>query len=203
MSSNIGYNSDYPQSLQFSFTSDFNVRKYLYSGSEQFDDGQRKRTIQSCIIQGAHAFSNRMSFKTTMPLVLQTRKICSINENIDFQPSFGIGEPVILIVYDVIKGSFNWRIGLGPQILLGRTNLLSNRILFLIADLEPVSHAWDAILISYSSITFYSQPTNKYPIPECDICPTGVNNDSRDGLQTQFIGYWFSRGTFYTNIDLY
>ena len=187
ISSNIGFNSDDAQTLQLSFTTDFNVLKSLYSGTEKLDDGLRKRTTQSYLIRGAYTFSSRLSIETSVSLVRQTRKIYGRNENIDFQSTFGIGDPVILIIYDVIKGPFNWRVGLGPQVPLGRTNLLSDRGLFLVEDLQPGSGAWDAIMFSSLSITSFLRPTNTLFL-NAIYSSTGANNDSRGGRQTYEFG---------------
>ena len=187
ISSNIGFNSERARTLQLSFTTDFNVLKSLYSGSEQLDDGFRKRTTQSYLIRGAYALTNRFSVETSLSLVRQTRKIYGINENIDFQSTFGLGDPVVLFIYDVFQGPVNWRVGVGPQIPLGRTDLLSDRGLFLVEDLQPGSGAWDAIMFSSILISSSKRPTNTFFLNGI-YSSTGVNNESRDGLQSYEFG---------------
>jgi hypothetical protein len=187
VSSNLGFGADEVKTLQLSFTTDFNVLKSLYSGGEQLTDGLRKRTTQSYLLRAAYGFANRWTVESSFSLVRQTRRIYGSNNNVDQQSTFGIGDPVVLLIYDVLQGPINIRLGVGPQIPLARTDFLSDRGLFLVEDLQPGSGAWDAIFFTSATIQSRTRPTNSIFF-NAIYSGTGVNPDSRGGLQSYEFG---------------
>jgi len=64
---------------------------------------------------------------------------------------------------------------------------MSNRGLFLVEDLQPGSGAWDAIIFSSLSYNSIVRPSNTLFI-NAIYSSTGVNHDSRGGLQSYEFG---------------
>ncbi len=186
VSSNLGFSLESPKTLQLSIVSDFNTLQDLYAGRDKLDDDQRKRTTQSYLIRAGYSLSKKLNIETSMSFVRQTRKIYS-NSGEDFQSTFGIGDPVFIVIYDLLQFPVNIRLGLGTQVPLGSTSKKSTRGLFLVEDLQPGSGAFD--LVSYSSLiyTFKNNP-NMTIFSNVIFSLSGTNHDSRGGAQSYEFG---------------
>ena len=180
IASNLGFPSAEKKVLQISFNLDYNKLTSLYTNGERLDDHLRKRTTYSYLIRANYTITNRLAVEGFFSFVRQRRKIYG-NLGEEFrESSFGIGDPVLLLMYKVVELPFKLRVGAGPQIPLGATDKRNSRGLFLVEDLQPGSGAWDLILFSsleYTlparpSLTFYSNYIHSF---------TGNNPTSRGG----------------------
>lgn len=187
VSSNLGFQSSDEKSLQVSLSADLNFLRTLKTESSILDDDQRLRTTQSYLLRGAYSLSDRLTFEGFFPIVRQTRRITSISGSNDKEATFGVGDPVALLIYDVIKKGVTFRIGAGPQIPLGGTEQTNDRGLRLLEDLQPGSGAWDVIVLASLEHNLRSRPSSLIYVNSI-LSFTGVNNNARGGAQTYEFG---------------
>ena len=187
VSGNIGFQSSEAKILQLSVGGDFNFLNTLFSERTKSDDDLRKRRTQSLLIRSAYSFTKRFSVETLIPLVRQTRRITTNQGGEDVESSLGIGDPLILFNYDLLKKPFNLRVGVGPQIPLGAYNKKNDRGILLVEDLQPGSGAWDFIFFSSIEKRLKSRPTGLAYFNSI-YSMNGVNDDSRGGNQTYKFG---------------
>lgn len=187
VSSNIGFNSGNQGLLQLSLSADFNTLQTLYEGSTDLNDKLRTRKTQSYILRSAYNFTNRFGIEGFFPLVRQTRNIITNRGESDFESTFGIGDPIVLFLYDVIKSKINWKIAAGPQIPIGSYQQTNSRGLTLLEDLQPGSGAWDLVLFSSLEYQLPERPTTSIYL-NAIYTSTGSNPDSRGGLQIYEFG---------------
>jgi hypothetical protein len=188
VSSNLGFQSEQARTLQLSLQADFNVLKSLYAGSDLLEDRLRKRTTQSYLLRMAYAVSNRSSLELFFPLVRQTRKIYTNQNTVDFESSFGLGDPVLLFVFNVLNGPFAIRLGAGPQIPLGSFEEKNGRGLFLVEDLQPGSGAWDLVLFGSVEHIPNFRPS-MFLYSNVIISRNGINDASRGGFLRYRFGH--------------
>ena len=188
ISNSLGFSAVDQGVLQLNLSADLNVLTRLFEESNRLIDQDRQRTTQSLNLRAAYTLSTRWAAEMFVPIVKQTRKINAPQQGtIDFQSSFGVGDPVFLLIYDVIKTALLWRVGVGPQVPLGRTNFKSDRGLLLVEDLQPGSGAWDAIFFSSFLFANDRRPTRSVFLNTI-YTRTGKNPNSRDGAQTYQFG---------------
>lgn len=187
VSSNLGFQSSEAGIFQLSLSADFNILKTLKSGSDRLDDSDRLRTTQSYILRAAYALNDRLTVEAFIPLVRQTRRITTNAGAFDRESTFGIGDPVALLIYDIIRKDITLRIGAGPQIPLGSDNATNSRGLMLLEDLQPGSGAWDVILMGSLEYQLPSRPSSLLYL-NAIISQTGSNPNSRGGLQVYEFG---------------
>ncbi len=187
VSSNLGFNHGQKGLLQMSLGADFNRLATLYDGSRSLVDELRLRTTQSYIIRAAYNISDRFGIEGFLPLIRQTRTILTNSGTEDFESTFGIGDPIAMLFYDVVSSPLNWRVAAGPQIPVGSFNEVNSRGLTLLEDLQPGSGAWDFILMSSLQYQSLGRPTMSLYLNGI-VSVTGVNNKSRNGLQTYEFG---------------
>ena len=188
MSANLGFQSAESQVTQIGVSADFNFLRTLKAGSETLDDDLRLRTTQSYILRAAHTWHPRWTAEVFLPVIRQTRRISSlIGGGADREATFGIGDPVALLIYKVTDKEVTWRVGLGPQIPLGSTTQTNQRGLFLVEDLQPGSGAWDVIAISSIEMPLSKRPSALL-YANTVFSLTGRNNNARQGLQTYQFG---------------
>ncbi len=170
-----------------SLSGDFNVLKTLKSGSETLNDDQRLRTTQSYILRGAYTLAGDFGVEGFFPVIRQTRRINTLSGTLDREATFGIGDPVLLLIYDISRKGITARMGAGPQIPLGSTTKTDNRGLLLLEDLQPGSGTWD--LITFASFE-YSIPERPSSIAFLNAIysMTGKNDGSRGGSQSYEFG---------------
>ncbi len=188
VSANLGFQSEETQVTQIGVSADFNFLRTLKTGTETLDDDQRLRTTQSYILRAAHTWHPRWTAEVFLPVIRQTRRISSAsNTGIDRESTFGIGDPVALLIYKITDREVTWRVGLGPQIPLGSTTQTNQRGLFLVEDLQPGSGAWDVIAMSSLEMSLAQRPSALL-YANAILSLTGSNNDARQGLQTYEFG---------------
>ncbi|NND34193.1 MAG: hypothetical protein HKN76_16520 [Saprospiraceae bacterium] len=187
VSNSLGFSVEEKGILQISLSADLNILSSLYTGTQLLDDRQRQRTTQSFNFRASYTIDRKLAIETFIPIIHQTRKITSVLGNVDLESSFGVGDPVVLMIYDVSQSALSWRVGFGPQIPLGRTNIKNDRGLLLVEDLQPGSGAWDAIFFSSVVFTPYRRPSRNAFL-NIIYSLTGRNPDSREGAQTYQFG---------------
>ena len=124
-----------------------------------------------------------------LPYVRQTRAITINTGEEDFEETHGVGDPLVLFIYDVIK-SPNWtyRIGVGPQFPLGSTTERDKRGLILVEDLQPGSGSLNAVFFqSIETDKIRLRPSGRTYLNAIYRLP-GKNNDARNGTQTYQFG---------------
>lgn len=187
VSANLGFQAEETKVTQLSLSADFNVLRTLKAGSETLQDDDRLRTTQSYILRAAHTWTPRLTTEVFLPLVRQTRRITSPTGSIDNEETFGIGDPVALLIYTVTNNKWTWRIGAGPQIPLGSSTQTNDRGLTLLEDLQPGSGAWDLVAMSSAEVPLKSRPSGLVYL-NVIYSATGTNNNARSGRQTYEFG---------------
>lgn len=187
VSSNLGFNQGDKGLLQVSIGADFNKLATLYDGATSLDDELRNRTTQSYIARAAYNIGNRFGAEVFLPFVRQTRTIITNGGAEDFESTFGVGDPIFMLFYDVVQSPLNIRLSAGPQMPLGSYNELSSRGLTLLEDLQPGSGAWDFVFMTSMQYQSIMRPTMSFYLNGI-LSLTGANDDSRNGLQTYEFG---------------
>ncbi len=157
--SNLGFGSANKKVLQLSANLDYNKLTSLYTNSEKLDDGLRKRTTHAYLIRANYTFSSKFAVESFFSFVHQGRTIYG-NTGEEFkESSFGIGDPAVLLIYELFDNPFTFRIGAGPKIPLGATDRRNSQDLTLVEDLQPGSGAWDLVLFSSLEYALPSRPS--------------------------------------------
>ncbi|MEE9374149.1 MAG: transporter [Saprospiraceae bacterium] len=178
--SNLGFSSANKGILQYSINYDLNTLKDLYTESSRLDDDFRIRKTSSYLFRSNYSINERFSIEGFVSLIKQSRTIIG-NQGGQFkESSFGLGDPVFLILYKLIDKSMIWRIGAGPQIPLGATNKRNSRGLLLVEDLQPGSGAWDAVLFSSFEYSLQIRPSMNTHA-NIIYTSTGTNTSARGG----------------------
>jgi hypothetical protein len=187
VSANLGFASADQGTVIMSANVDFNILKSLYTGSRSLEDNLRKRTTTSYLFRASYSLSNRAAIEGFFSVVRQTREIYTNQSSTDFESTFGLGNPVFLLIYNVIQDGFTWRIGAGPQIPLGASDRKNDMGLFLVEDLQPGSGSWDIILFSSFEFPLRARPSGLFYLNSL-ISQNGTNPDSRGGNQSYKFG---------------
>lgn len=187
VSSNIGFPSSDGGILQFGLVYDVNVLRTLNTGTEVLDDDLRERKTRSFIVRGAYQINKKFTVESFIPFVNQRRSIITNSGGTDVEQSLGIGDPILLGIYQVINKKINWRIGAGPRIPLGSFSQQNDIGLLLLEDLQPGSGAWDLILLSSIDLTLAKRPSSNLYLNAIHS-RRGVNNESRGGFQSYQFG---------------
>lgn len=187
VSSNLGFQSSSQGNMQISLSTDFKILKTLKSGSRILDDSDRLRTTQSYILRGAYSVSDRWTVEGFLPIVRQTRRITTSTGAFDKESTLGVGDPVILGIYNLIQKAIVLRIGAGPQFPLGSYNETGSRGLLLLEDLQPGSGAWDMIFLASAEYSLLNRPSSLLYL-NAIVSQTGINKNSRGGTQAYEFG---------------
>ena len=180
ISSNLGFASSDKNTLQYSISYDLNTLSQLFTEGERIDDDLRKRTTHSYLFRAHYSFSDRFSVEGLFSLVNQRRKIYDNQGDAFTESSFGLGDPVLLLLYNVLNGNLTWTIGAGPQIPMGATDRRNSRGLLMIEDLQPGSGAWDGIFFSSIQSNLPRRPSLVW-YTNFIYSLTGANQNSRGG----------------------
>lgn len=153
LGNSLGTGTAEQRSLQVLATYDHNFINDFVDISTLIDDDSRSRTTQSSIIELNYGISRRFSVAAVIPYIRQTRNIKGFNGSENVTTTNGIGDPMLLIKYQIIKSSFSsdieWVAGIGPKIPLGWTDHTNDLGLTLAADLQSGSGSWDGLVYSY------------------------------------------------------
>lgn len=188
ISSNLGISNTGAGTLNVGIAADLNVLRSLYSGGEKLTDDQRQRITQSTNLRASYSFSQRLLLESYLPIVYQSRKISTATQD-DLQSSFGVGDGILIAIYDLVKQPVQIRAGLGLQMPLGSTTVHNGSGLLLVEDLQPGSGAWD--VIGLWQIQY--QPLASMQAYHLNIMRSqnGINEQSRGGtLAYQFGNDW-------------
>ena len=186
MSSHLGFENEEGGIFQFAINADFNILKSLYSESELLDDSDRRRTTQSFIFRSAYSIKNDLTLEAFIPFVRQTRRIYGVS-GVNDESTLGIGDPILLLNYEVVKSPVSLSFGSGIQFPLGSYTKRNSRGLFLVEDLQPGSGAFDLIFMSSIRFSTGFRPTLKGYFNTI-FSSNGVNPTSRGGLQSYKFG---------------
>ncbi len=148
LSSNLGLPPEEGGVLQTSLRYDLNTLQTLKAGSEVLNDDSRDRRTHSVLLQLGYSINERFSIDGLFSWVQQDRTIRQFG-NTDFTSTSGVGDAVFLLKYKTLATFQNQTVlttGLGVKAPLGASDLTRTDGLPIIADLQPGSGAWDAIL---------------------------------------------------------
>ncbi len=148
LSSNLGLPPEAGGILQISLRYDLNALQTLKAGKQVLDDDSRDRRTHSALIQVGYSINERFSIDGLFSWVQQDRTIRQFG-NTDFTSTSGIGDAVFLLKYKTLATFQNQTVlttGMGVKAPLGASDLSRSDGLPIIADLQPGSGAWDAIL---------------------------------------------------------
>ena len=187
VSSNIGYQSMNAKTFQFGFNAEFNILKTLKSGNIKLEDDLRLRSTQSYMARSGYSLSDKLEFEMMIPLIRQTRRISSPTGEVNMESTFGIGDPILLALYNINTNIFKIRIGGGPQIPLGSYTQRNSLGLTLLEDLQPGSGAWDLITFFSIEKRFANLPSGLLYANFISTY-TGTNMNSRNGTQSYEFG---------------
>jgi len=159
-------------------TYDYNILNDLRTGNKSLNDNKRSRNTHTSLLESTYGINNKLSITTLFSLVRQERNINNFTNLSSSTSTFGIGDAVLLLKYNLIDlPKVNITVGAGPKIPLGSSNVTDKNGFFLPADLQPGTGAWDAIFWSYifkkriirESISFsattlfrYTRKNNRY-----------------------------------------
>lgn len=152
--------------LQLSFSYDFNSLQSVFEGSKKLNDNLRERTTHSSLFEFSYGFTDKFTLTALFTFANQRRRVTSSLGSQNLISSFGFGDGVILLKYELISQTLldqnQLAVGLGPKIPLGQSDKTDNGIL-LPADIQPGSGSWDIILWAFYSHGFMpSMPLNLF-----------------------------------------
>ena len=186
VSANLGFENEEAKILQIAVQADFNILKSLYSEGDLLNDRDRLRTTQSYLVRSAYSFSNKFAAEFFFPFVRQTRKIYGATD-VDRESTTGVGDPVLLLKYEIIQNPISFTLGAGLQFPLGSFSSRNSRGIFLVEDLQAGSGALDQVI--FASMRFpiaFRQSMNGYINAIYSL--SGENPNSRGGQQTYRFG---------------
>ena len=165
---------------------DLNSLTDLYTESTRLDDELRKRTTQSFLLKAQYSFTDRFAIESLVPFIHQNRTIFGNFGGEFSESSFGIGDPIFLMLYKLVDSDFNWRLGTGPQLPLGSTTKRNSRDLLMVEDLQPGSGALDWIFFSSLEYNSPKRPSLLW-YSNLVYSSTGMNRIARGGnLEYEF-----------------
>lgn len=141
-------------SWNFGLTFERNVLRDVLAGSSTLDDNLRQRTVHTLLAETSYGLSRRLSITVLLSLIQQERKISSPFAHLppDELITSGFGDAVWLVKYTLFPLSMATQreisVGIGPKLPLGRSDLRKNGI-FMPADMQPGSGAWDGVFWAY------------------------------------------------------
>jgi len=194
LTGNLGMPASSSGSWQFSLSYDHNRMSNLLEGSTRVDEDSRSRLTRSVLFESAYSISNRIYLSGLLTYVFQQRTIDYLGGGTTDRIS-SLGDAVFLLTYRLGGSSMQkWEflVGAGPKIPLGRSDLRSPVGILYNADMQPGSGAWDAIVWGLLSRSEVIRPTTQLSIRYI-YRYTGTNpdylgsNSYRFGNETQVI----------------
>lgn len=202
MSGNIGLPSSEKGTWQFTANYDLNVLETLKAGAETLDDRSRRRETHALLVEAGYTFDEKWSVDLFLSFVRQERTINQSGFSEDFVYTQGVGDGVLLAKYKVTP---KFTAGLGVKLPIGAADRVRANGVFLNADLQPGSGAWDQILYgSYTSpiairptLTFSATAIHRFTGTNNNYFDNGVSTSTYTfGDETQLILALADRFTF-------
>ncbi|MEO0897515.1 MAG: hypothetical protein AAFY71_14000 [Bacteroidota bacterium] len=151
---NLSLPSGGSKESQIQLTYDYNRLRALFFEAENLDDNTRQRSTHSILLESSYGFTPKWSVSNLLFYVVQERIIETRPGERQFTQTQGIGDWVILLRYTLINNEkLGLSLGAGPKLPTGKNDIRDDNNLWLSADLQPGSGAWDAML--WSSFSFY------------------------------------------------
>ena len=131
----------------------------LYAGSKKIkDETERKRSVQSLLLEVSHGFNNKWSFSSLLSFVKHRRQV-GISED-SISRARGLGDGVLLIKYTPqrigVVNRYFYSLGGGVRLPLGENDVTSNGLL-LSEDMQPGSGALGYVVWAYGAHSFSAQ----------------------------------------------
>ena len=200
ISNSIGLPIENKGSWQFGLSFDYNNLNTLNSGSDRLDDDSRLRVTQSLLLNTGYTITNDLSVELLLTYVNQKREISQFG-NVNIDETNGIGDGVLLFKYNInelFSPTSTLRVGAGPKIPIGATDLEDDNGILYNADLQPGSGAWDLIIWSSYLQRFSFRPTGTFSLIGI-YRYTGTNNNYFNNTTTYRFGNEFQGFINYTD----
>ncbi len=200
ISNSIGLPIENKGAWQFSLSYDYNNLNTLNSGSDRLDDDSRLRVTQSLLFNTGYTITNDLSVELLLTYVNQKREISQFG-NVNIDETYGIGDGVLLVKYNInelFSPTSTLRVGAGPKIPIGATDLTNDDGILLNADLQPGSGAWDLIIWSTYLQSFSFRPSATFALTGI-YRYTGTNNNYFNNTTTYRFGNEFQGFINYTD----
>ena len=200
ISNSIGLPIENQGSWQFSLSYDYNNLNTLNSGSDRLDDDSRLRITQSLLFNTGYTITDNLSVELLLTYVNQKREISQFG-NVNTDETYGIGDGVLLFKYNInqlFSSNSTLRLGAGPKIPIGATDLTNDAGILLNADLQPGSGAWDLIMWSSYLHSFSFRPSGTFSLTAL-YRYTGTNEKYFNNTTTYTFGNEFQGFINYTD----
>ena len=164
------------------------------------DDDSRLRITQSLLLNTGYTITNNLSVELLLTYVNQKREISQFG-NVNIDETYGIGDGVLLFKYNInqlFSENSTLRVGTGPKIPIGATNVTNDAGILLNADLQPGSGAWDLIMWSSYLHSFNFRPSGTFALTAL-YRYTGTNNKYFNNVTTYRFGNEFQGFINYTD----
>lgn len=159
MSGNLGMPLSEVGTIQLNLSYDRNSLRTLKEGTTNLDDDYRQRLTHSVLLEFGYSFTDKISVDGFFSFVRQERRIQNPGTPENFTNTQGIGDAVVLIKYQVLKGL---ALGYGIKAPLGSSDEVREDGVPLGADLQPGSGSWDQIFYASFSRGLKSRPSFGY-----------------------------------------
>ena len=140
---------------QFALSYEQNALRDVVAGSKILVDHFRRRTVHTMLLEASVGFSRRWSGSALVSFLQQNRSIQSPIQSgaTDELNTGGFGDAVVLLKYNVLPLNIAQQreltFGFGPKVPVGRHELRTDEGIFIPADMQPGSGAWDVVLWTY------------------------------------------------------
>lgn len=141
----VGLSSGNKGLLEIQVSTDVNHLESLINVSERLDDRFRIRNTVSFLLESSYAISDNWSIQALGSFLQQDRRVTTTFGGESFTTNTGIGDMMLLFLYQQQYDRFSWRLGAGPVIPTGEIDAKSEDGLILSPDLQPGSGAWDLL----------------------------------------------------------
>lgn len=144
IASNIGFQSQGKNILQFSLAYENNRLAKLYNGTDVLGGSNRLRETHSGLVRFAYNIHERLILETLIPYISQRRIITQNNLDVNTDGGHGLGDLTLLSQFVLVKNQFSsFSIGGGLKFATGSTDLRNSMGLLLINDLQLGTGAID------------------------------------------------------------
>lgn len=153
----VGLNSGNKGLFEIQTSLDVNRLETLINVSERLEDRFRVRNTVSFLLESSYAISDHWSVQALGSFLQQDRRVTTIFGGESFVSNSGIGDMMVLLLYQQKYEQMSWRLGAGPVIPSGKIDAKSTDGLILSPDLQPGSGAWDLLTWAQVQVNPYNE----------------------------------------------
>jgi len=175
---------------------EFKSINLLIDQNDRLVNDPRTRSGQSLSAKVDYILNSNWSFSAILPLVQQTRKTISANEN-----SLGLGDLLFISQYSFLnKNNFSLKFSAGLKVPTGKRNHRSDASIFLSPDMQSGSGSFDWIarinLIKEHFLLPFLTSTFEVSFRDNGINPSFGKTSTFDGRRFGFGDEWVSMLSF-------